>query len=148
MTHNPYSPPRAEVGDVQDRPGGEPRPRPRAIGFAVVLLILETAVGVGSFFLPEKMAELAGDFWSLGGIVALFVGVSAYLIYRVWRGDNWARYVFLFLTAISLINFNEIAVDLTGRPIGLGIDIATFTLDAAAVILLFGPGRDWFRRRS
>ena len=82
----------------------------------------------------------------------LLQGLSALLIYKIWKGRNWARITYLVLTLLAILAWFQMAAAL---PSGVKfvpavetlLPLVGTTLDVVALFLLFVPGRAWFRRR-
>ena len=74
------------------------------------------------------------------------------------RGRNWARVLYLVLTILSLLSLAW-SISQFALPEGVSmrrsvslwsvmINVGPRVLSIAVVVLLFGPGRAWFRERS
>ena len=153
--NNPYLPPKAVVADSVAGPRGV---RPRAVNVALVLIVARALLGIAVLF-----SELIGSGAPFGALVFTAAGVSiAVALILGWfiaRGRNWARIVFLVLTVLSLMSLAFTVVNWYAVPAGvslvrdwsvwfLAITFVPPTLSIAVVVLLFGPGREWFRARS
>jgi hypothetical protein len=157
--HNPYTPPKAEVSAAGPELNVDvSKTRPVAVNIALFLLgveILLSAVGVADA--PPTMnrgAKIAAVL--IGGID---IAVTALLCVFVADGRNWARIVFLVLWIFSLAGLlMGLYMAFVGAlPAGTAFDtswtnvlwLATpHLLSLTIVVLLFGPGRSWFRKRE
>jgi hypothetical protein len=142
---NPYAPPKAVVSDATD---GPPRVRPRAVKIAVALLwvefllalvirVLSSDITVGTSEAEYKF--LADIFW------VTQVAVAAWINVKIWQGRNWARIVALVLTVLAFLWLPAIFHE---GALSAALSFSMLALDVVAMILVFGPGRDWFQRRS
>ena len=149
MSHNPYKPPDSAVADI---PAPFELQRPRAVVIAVWLSWVSIALGIISSIVDFDASD---PDLSPGLQIALAVAgsaISALLTVMIWRGRNWARILTLILSSIS---YAMLAVLMAGSPefaAEMTSDawlwaISAF-LDVVFVVLIFGPGRAWFRRRD
>jgi hypothetical protein len=160
--HNPFASPRSEVAAGEANILLErPVRRPTAVNIALFLIGIGIALAVVAV-LRTPSPQLADR----EQLVALAFGVLSVLVYSllfyfILRGRNWARIVYLVLTVISLAEVgawlyvwyffeSKILEQVASRP-----SLSTFAwiffprlLAVSAVILLFGPGRAWFRKRA
>lgn len=154
--HNPYTPPKANVS-VSAREAGAaiPRARPAAVNIALFLIgvaILLSLIGVVSAVGPVS----AGEAPALGLVMGVLKAViHTVLCVFIARGRNWARIGFLVIWVVALFSVGAwiyTALYLLPEQIGyvpswesvpwIAIPHA---LSLTVVILLFGPGREWFR---
>ena len=119
--------------------------RPKAIGFAAVLLWAAFAVGLvrmgghvtqGVPFVPAPV---------LYCMLAIVFALLATLVYLVFRGHDWAR-----ITCVSLIGIRTvIAVSRASSESGGSAAAISLTLVAvelvAAYLLLSRPSNAWFK---
>jgi uncharacterized membrane protein YagU involved in acid resistance len=144
---NPYAPPKAVVSDAPE----PPRVRPRAVKIAVALLWVELLLALVNWGLssditvgtPEAEYKLFTDIF-----MAIMVAVSAWINIKVWQGRNWARIVALVLTILSFPTLLALPEMYREDALSAALSLAALALDVVAMILVFGPGREWFRRRS
>jgi len=91
--------------------------------------------------------------------VAFSAAITFTLGVAIARGRNWARIVYLVLTLFSLVSLGLSIASMLDLPAGVTLrsepsiwSIATLlvpsAMSIAVVVLLFGPGRDWFRARE
>jgi hypothetical protein len=147
MNENPYAPPKAVVSDSPE----PPRVRSRAVKIAVALLWTELALVIVSWVLDSDvtMGTLKAEYKLYTDIVMLIiVAISVWINIKVWQGRNWARIVALVLTILALPSLLSLPTMFREDALSAVLDLASITLDVAAMILIFGPGADWFRRRS
>jgi uncharacterized membrane protein (DUF2068 family) len=152
MDHNPYSPPQTEV---REAPADDTGARPRQVTLAVRLFWAELAVGVVQYATTLKSTgtEDAGPAivaFTLVFIGALFIA-EAIVIYKLWMRRNWARYVALVSTVLSLLgvvqSMNRGRLTIAAGE--MGFSVLELMLDAVALVLLFtSPGKEWFKKRK
>jgi hypothetical protein len=151
---NPYLPPRTAVADPVV---GDLGSRPIAINVALLLIAAKALLGLGvlvNFPFGMPVTQL------LVGLMPAVISI-AFAIMLGWfiaRGRNWARILYLVLTILSLLwlamaigsQFAQPAGVTMRSSISLWSVMTTFVpraLSIAVVVLLFGPGRAWFRDR-
>jgi hypothetical protein len=152
---NPYLPPKAVVAD----PVAEaPTTRPMAINIALILIgvrLLWTSILL--IMRMRRTSDIPIDSAIL--IAAMAAAITVPLAVGVARGRNWARIVYLILALFSLVSLTSSIVSMFDLPAGVSMrsglsswSMATIflpsALSIAVVVLLFGPGREWFRARS
>ena len=99
--HNPYSAPKASLGGGRDAAG----PRPRVIVIAVTLLWIDLALGVISTlidFVWVDRPQAEGLVFALGWTAA-WTAFFAFLNFRIWAGQRWARTMTLVLVILSVL---------------------------------------------
>jgi O-antigen ligase len=142
--HNPYSAPKAGLAEAVDVAG----PRPRVIGIAVVLLWIDLALGLISTLIDIMWVDrlqVQGLVFALGWAAA-WTALFAFLNFRIWAGQRWARTMTLVLVILSVLAELGAATESGLSAMKLAFDITGFVLDAVALALLLGPGRAWFDR--
>ena len=74
--------------------------------------------------------------------------IMVWLIYKLWRGRNWARITLLVLFAIGLLpSLPVLAATFRRDPIAGSIGTAVTILQVVAFYLVFAtPGRLWFAK--
>jgi hypothetical protein len=145
MDRNPYSPPQADVREtVQPDTAG---PRPVQVSIAVWLFWIEFALSViqtGVDFSP-----LANDLLRLAAFVGAFLSLAAeaWVIYKIARRRNWARFVALGAVVLSaLLWFGAIRQRVAADRVGGIMGAVELAIDGIALYLLFAnPGRQWFK---
>jgi hypothetical protein len=159
MSGNPYSPPSAQVADIE--PGKASILRPPVVTFGLALLWANLAVGIallivdsfavaiddGSDALP---AYLVGAAYSLGVIT-----LKAFVTWHAWKGRNWARLVHLFLLALGVLiavstyfALRSVMSQMGGEmPQFIGLwQLLSTAVSAAGVVMLFTPrATGWYR---
>jgi hypothetical protein len=146
MSHNPYSPPAAEVAD----PAHALPPQPGTVRLAVQLIIGALALGVISLLVPgiriptPEEAEVPFIFTMI--IIVIFGGITLWFASGVTQGKNWARWAMLAWLAVGwLMVGSEFGDEFTRSPVSSMIDAACIAMEAAACCLLFGAAsQDWF----
>ena len=124
---------------------------------ALLLIGLETLLSVAGV-----LGDLRRFDFSSNRLIDLTIGVldaafAIVLCVTIARGHNWARIVFLVLWMISLIFLGSWIYTPGGASAGVHYVISwtavaatalPHLLSSCAVVLLFGPGRAWFRERG
>ena len=147
-SENPYAPPQAVVADEPE----QVMPRPRVVTVAVWMLWIEVALSSLSALLRmQYSSDTVVVVYVLIGAV-LLQGLSALLIYKIWKGRNWARITYLVLTLLALLSWIQMAAAIPNGvkfvpAVETILPLAGTILDLVALYLLFVPGRAWFRRR-
>lgn len=153
---NPYLPPKAIVADVSNE---APMVRPRSVSLALILIGARWMLGLGFALgtLPDLGASNLGFAFSGAAFATL---MTAALFWFIAQGRNWARIVYLVLTLIALLQLSFAVFGMRYVPEGVELRSGGFPyewlatrvlpplISLAAVVLLFGPGRAWFRPRS
>lgn len=153
---NPYLPPKAVVADVSPEPL---LVRPMAVTIALCLIgarVLLSVIGMVSalFQQDERTVRYSAVFAAISLTIAITLG------YFIAQGRNWARVVYLILTiigtasviltvvAIYTMPFATPAASRSLSPEWFRLVLVPLALSIAVVVLLFGPGRAWFRPRE
>lgn len=151
MDRNPYAPPRS--GRLELRPE-----RPRRVLVATILLSIVvlsslrdigstwSETGEGSDPLPSPYLE-----WfiaTMAGAIVLAYALSAWLIFKIHAGANWARWAYLVLAiagdAFFIWNLDASQPSSRYEP---ALTFCTMAVELVPLYLLFtGPARHWFRR--
>ena len=146
---SPLQPPQQEFapfrGAEQDS-----EERPQAVKTAVKVLWGSMAVGLVK--IPLDFAHLRAMV-AMAPVAALIGGLSGYaliafLIAKISAGRNWARIVWLILSAIGVpLNFAIISAEFTRAP-GMGaLSLLAVGMQVYGLFLLFTrPGSVWFRK--
>jgi hypothetical protein len=145
MDRNPYSPPQTDVREtVQPDTAG---PRPARVSLAVRLFWIEfglSVVQVGS-----DLYSAADDFARYAALIGavLSLPAEAWVIYKIARRRNWARFVALGAVVVSaLLWFVAIRQGISADPVTGIMGAVELAIDAIALYLLFAnPGRQWFK---
>lgn len=145
----PYAAPApSAVGSAERDPVNGP---PREVVWAVRLLWLDLAIVVLRFLLPLS-GTIKGKPVTVHfprHLAVLIVAFQAYLIRKISRGENWARLLFLFLTASDLIWFFWASgrSSFEASVLQSRLDIVSRAMHVMAVYLLFTrSGSTWFKR--
>jgi hypothetical protein len=153
--NNPYLPPKAAVSDLAVDARG-----PRPIAITIALYLIAARVLLGAIPLLNFPPGVTGTHL----MIALMPGAIsiAFAIVIGWfiaRGRNWARVLYLVLTILTLLSLAWSISSQFVLPEGVSmrrsvslwsvmIHFVPRVLSIAVVVLLFGPGRAWFRERS
>lgn len=160
MAENPYSPPTAEVADIEGDTASHERPANVTLGIRV--LWAELALGLVALVVggdATLAGDLDGDMWmaNVAGLVYVLAvfGVTALFTWYAWRGRNWARILHLVLllfgvltTIFALVASNWLFPELQGNGMEF-FDVyyvGQTLLNVAGVLLLFTPSANrWYR---
>ena len=153
-TFNQYKPPKSHVADPPSAGSG---PRPGLINVALGLIGLFALVECYHTFARMEMVntgEISGFAWMTDWF---WVGVIAATGIFIARGRGWARWVLLAMMLYQLYQLGDALLFLSFVPaedMGMFMTpVAVWMLPLSAlfslgaVILVFGPGRAWFRPR-
>ena len=149
---NRYLPPKAVVED----PEPDTSERPISVWIAVMLIALlilqDTATAARSAVAAFRDSELFIPVL-LSGIL-LFGEITSAIF--IARGRNWSRFLYLLIMIFELamsVVMLRLALRLAPESFYAVFDWRYFALSAAphvvsivALVLVFGPGRAWFRR--
>jgi len=144
MSRNPYSPPKAAVGDTDQEPL---RVKPAAIRRAIVTLWTSFALNLFITALDWRYqtSQVPPLVLILSQIFGL--GIAVWLFWKIGVGRNWARIVYLVLLLVGLTAVvPEIMASAARAAHIAGLKMIELGLDIASMVLVFGPGRDWFRK--
>jgi hypothetical protein len=115
----------------------------RAIG------LLWASLAIGALKTPLDWADLisrASVSFNAFVIVSTFA-VTAFFIWKIGQGKNWARIVFLMLFLLGIVPFVFVLGSEFARSPASGLlSTVQFGLQAVAVFLIFtSPGKGWFQ---
>jgi hypothetical protein len=152
MSHNPYSPPTAEVADVAVAHSME---KPVQVVWAVRLLwssvVLSFVRDIVQFGYIWSMGELPTA-TLVGGLIGGLIGflIAMWFIGKVSAGRNWARIVILVLMLLGIASLPMLWPYLgAATPIQLIVGATQQVLTLVVLILVFtSPGKFWFRPRE
>jgi hypothetical protein len=115
--------------------------RPAAVTVAVVLLSVSAALGIINVAVRTRLANPLNY---VG--IAVILGISALMIWLIFRGKNWARWVFLVVFALGLLlSPSSIQRLQTHSSVDVVVYCAQLLLQlAAAIALCLRPARLWF----
>lgn len=146
MSESPYAAPKSVVADAASPV--EAIPRPRQADRACALLWIDVAL-----YFPSVGLAMARE-QNPAALTAEFIGYGLLLVFMLWtyykvsRGRNWARVIFLLLTGFSLVSL-PLSLMAPGNPMSgleIGLSLAGIGLDIAAAWLLLTPASNaWFR---
>ena len=151
QSHNPYSPPKTEVGSGEL---AAQAPRPRAVDIALVLVglnVMLSLVGMLRSWEYVRNGAMSGldMFWLL-----LRLGLLVWICFAIVRGRNWARILLAVLTVLGLFSLGVALIALLKYDMRIlpSLDSTVLMtlpslLSIAAIYLLFVPGRSWFAKR-
>jgi hypothetical protein len=153
---NRYRPP---VATVSDAPVDAIMKRPVAVTIAVSLIGVQMLMAMVAIVTPLRLG-VEGTGASLlmvigWGVVGLVV--KAIQAAYIFTGRNWARLFYLFTTIASLslqvagiLAYGSLPEGMRSAPNVRALVMIALpnVLPIAAIVLLFGPGRDWFARRE
>ena len=142
---NPYTPPKApfETSSLQ----ALFTKMPQQVKIAVGLQWLSIFVSVLVFLITPGAADEDAN---VGSFISMALGliVAIYLTIKLYEGKNWARYLVLVFTILSilLILFSSDGAPNTTLLEKMG-DLLVVLLDAGTLYLIFKqPGASWFQR--
>ena len=134
--------------------------RPARVGVAVVLLFLATLLSLGRDWLAWRQlaSGMTGDVTVINvfvvGAAAIYIGIYTLILFvlfwRIGRGSNWARLVYLVAFLASALGFAAFFGESSSTmPVVWSLSLGQIALQGLAVILLFGgaAGR-WFQPAS
>jgi hypothetical protein len=115
--------------------------RPVTVTIAVVLLSVSAPIGVIKVAVG---AHLDNPLTYV--VLAVILGVSALMIWLIFRGKNWARWVFIVLFALGLLLLPRSIQRLQTHS---NFDVVVYCVQlllqlVAAVALCLRPARQWF----
>jgi hypothetical protein len=146
MSHNPYSPPAANVADAPPPPRGE---RPRAVKIALALLWLGMGLAIVIQLVDVHDPARGLNMGLVIGSQVVGIALNVWLFVKIGAGRNWARIVYVVLIGLSLpIQGFAIKLIFT-RSMLIGLMVAASVItNIVAMVLVFGPGRAWFRNAA
>lgn len=141
---NPFEPPAAEVADPASAP------MPSSVRVACTLVLLSLAIGICTLMpgvRPPGPDEAELPFGFTLAVVAVFGGITVWLVQMVRRGRNWGRWVLLGYLALGWwLMLDQLTEDFTLSPLLGFLDIASILIEIVAAVLLFiGASARWFR---
>ena len=144
-SQNPYAPPQAVVADtpeIDDR-GSKPKEA------VVAVSLIWTSLALGAVHAAIIWGFLTSTS-SVGMVLAIQIFsflLVAWLAVKISAGRNWARitYLVLFLIGTPAFVMGELQ-EFARAPIPGTLGLIQFGLQVGAIVLVFGPGRRWFRR--
>jgi len=149
VSHNPYAPPKAAVGQPVTRvalPG-----RPKEVTLAVRLQWVSLMLGAVTS--TANLARYPRAGLSLAGVtvvVALSFALVIWLTYKVSRGRNWARITLLVFLVLGMPGFlSQLPATFERSIILAATAVAILLLQCFSLYLVFiAAGARWFRRNK
>lgn len=139
--------------------------RPRRVSIAVILLFVPVIYGFAAEIVswvggglaksvPQKLANVHHVDLIIIVINACMFALNIFIIYKVFKGKNWARLLYLFyfvlgvtgliLMFMLLLHYPKASTQLTHLRYEA---IVPLLFDFVALVLLYsGPSIPWFRR--
>ncbi|WP_048441134.1 hypothetical protein [Caenimonas sp. SL110] len=146
MSHNPFTPPTAEVAD----PVTSIPPQPSSVRLALQLVIGALVLSAAAYVIPGIRVPTPeeGEISLVMTIVllAVFGSLTLFLASRVMRGKNWARFVLLAYLGLGWLMVGmELNDNFVRSPLSTVIDIVCVAMEVAAMVLLLGgASQRWF----
>jgi hypothetical protein len=123
--------------------------KPAAVRRAIGLLWASLAIG--ALTTPLNWAYLTSQAsGAFNAFVIIFTfPITAFFIWKIGQGKNWARIVFLVEGLLGVVPFVFIVRSEFARSPASGLlSTVQFGLQAVAFFLIFtSPGKDWFQPR-
>jgi len=118
--------------------------RPKAVSVAVYLLALGTTIGFAWAFADANFGEIRPITYLL---LSPIIAIPYVVIWFIFRGKNWARWLFLVVFGLALCSLAASFQQLLTLPI---LDIVVYSARMlagfiAAVILVEPSSSKWFR---
>ncbi|MDP3620143.1 MAG: hypothetical protein Q8R63_10150, partial [Ramlibacter sp.] len=129
MSHNPFTPPTAEVAD----PVTSIPPQPSSVRLALQLVIGALVLSSAAFVIPGIRVPTPEEgqisMVTVIVVLAVFGALTLFFASRVMRGKNWARLALLAYLGLgwALVgaDFNE---DFVRSPLSTMIDVACIAM--------------------
>ncbi len=123
---------------------------PKQITQAIILVVI--SLFVGSIDLLFQFAGITKQDTSASSLISLIVGVAITAILFVFmvRRHNWARWVFVVITLLSIpIILPVLVIEINSDLVGATSTTIQILLQASAVILLLRrPVGRWFKNKN
>lgn len=128
--------------------------RPAAVITAVVILSILLIIGLVAGLLRVTDSTIASTVSAKVNDIGLFIGtcIAGWFVYKIYRGRNWARIVYLILFILGTLSSFHDFVRLLHESVNLDVVVLFvymlmgFVAQIVALVLLFsGPGSRWFR---
>lgn len=145
MTPDPYVPPESEVANSSPQ---WPK-APKTVSHACRLVLASLLLGLVTLLpgiRPPRPDDADVPLAFTLGAVALFGGLTVWLVIEVWRGKLWARWGMLAYLGLGwLLGGGEVTDDFLRSPLLGTIDAVCIAMEGVACALLFfGAGAKWF----
>jgi hypothetical protein len=123
--------------------------RPSQVQGATALLAASLGLGIVCFVLEWQRtpSALQPDSPLLASTIAtLLSALLVFVIYQVWVGRNWARFGYLGILLIGIVDAVEV---FEAWNLIAALTLGELLFQLIALYLVFSPpGRDWFRART
>jgi hypothetical protein len=154
---NPYAPPQAPLETALPLDVEVPQRRPPVVALSVLLLTLVFVVlglwRIVTLFQATTTGMASGVVFA---VTAAFTVLRGWLIFEVWRGRNWARFILTATIVLGLLGealrwytIMQLPVwqSRTGSNWWLLSTLIQPTVTIVAAVMLFtSPATAWFRR--
>ena len=121
--------------------------KPAKVGTAVVLMYIVVIIGISrtAMTVLRHIEVRTPDFYIISK--GLIYVVSIFLIYKIGKGRNWARWALLIIFAIAIpLGVLPTFDSIEHNPVHALLGIAQLAAFVAAVFLLFQrQSSEWFR---
>ncbi len=123
---------------------------PKQIKHAIIAIVISFLIGgVDLLFQFANITKQDTEFSSVQGLIGgvLFTGILLFLIVKRY---NWARWVFIILTAIGILLIIPIFIAEIGSDIigAISTAIQTALQGVAVVLMLQQPVNQWFKNKN
>ena len=154
---NPYAPPQAPVA-LPPESIEPPRRIPPIVAITVLVLATSLLVFGGAYVIQTLPAVATGEVTPPGFLITVtFLAVRGWLLFKTWRGRNWARIALTVFIVLGLIGAVVRLTILMSEPRyrehivwdwSQYLTVVQPVAQLVAVALLFtAPANPWFRRR-
>lgn len=124
--------------------------RPGNVKTAVYLFITTLLIGIIRSTLESSAQLQTVPLWLLMIFVLIIYLVIGGLIYMIYAGKNWARYLFSVLFVIGLpLSIKPMIVSLSNTPVSGFLGILQSILQLIGIVFLFTKeSSSWFKSRK
>lgn len=145
--------PDASIGEVEDNMETQKvKQIPKQVTIAINLMLtvlLVTIVGQLMDFSHAIATEKDTPYWVHVASIPINVVITLFLVYKIYPGRNWARWLYLIVVApnaLAVLGVGEVFQ--RSQPLGVAY-VAVGVLSCAIVFMLFfSPGKLWFQKRD
>ena len=122
--------------------------KPDSIARAMNLVWASLALGFVRLAIDYQYMQSLGPVIVFNSIFVLVFAITAFLVFKMSAGRNWARITFLVLFVIGVIPTIPILLaDFSRSAVSGGIGVIQAGLQLYALVLVFTePGKHWFKR--
>lgn len=125
--------------------------RPRNVTIAVVILCIMLLYGLvsGGIHLAHS-ALVAPASKNIAYTILVFgVCLNAFFVYKIFKGRNWARIVYLVFFLLGIVfAVPSFILLFTQSPTWVALSLVGYAAQVVALVLLFtGSGSEWFKRQ-